>query len=196
MPTSCARAPSKALTRWASNDFTWTERYQPVRMICASPSASFWSVLLSCIFSAARVTRVKADDLKPPAAQFVDEPGRHRPGLDLDAGLIAGMAAKRLLDHLGRRGAYAAPDPAAACIDNTDRRCLLRHVQANKVGHRSASDGRNHRATAPGSRHYRPISPHRDYMMSTQDHQHWIIWRTAPTCAVRALQGCSQRSPE
>jgi hypothetical protein len=41
MPTSWARAPSRARARWASNDLTCTDRYHPVRMICASPSASF-----------------------------------------------------------------------------------------------------------------------------------------------------------
>ena len=39
--TSCARAPSRARARWASKDFTYTDLYHPVRMICASPSASF-----------------------------------------------------------------------------------------------------------------------------------------------------------
>ena len=41
MPTSCALAPSRARVRCASSDFTSTDRYHPVRMICASPSASF-----------------------------------------------------------------------------------------------------------------------------------------------------------
>src|SRR4051812_28221795 len=41
MPTSYALAPSRARVRWASSDFTCTERYHPTRMIWASPSASF-----------------------------------------------------------------------------------------------------------------------------------------------------------
>ena len=57
MPTSCDRAPNKARARWASSDFTCTDRYHPVRMICAKPSASFWSVLFICILSAALACR-------------------------------------------------------------------------------------------------------------------------------------------
>src|SRR5208337_1937825 len=53
MLTSCALAPSSACVRWASSDFTCTDRYHPVRMLCASPSASFRSVLFICILSAA-----------------------------------------------------------------------------------------------------------------------------------------------
>ena len=41
MPTSWARAPSNARARCEPNDFTCTDRYHPVRMICARPSASF-----------------------------------------------------------------------------------------------------------------------------------------------------------
>src|SRR5690349_6460883 len=38
---------------WLSRLLTPTSRYQPVRMICARPSASFLSVLLICMLRAA-----------------------------------------------------------------------------------------------------------------------------------------------
>jgi len=66
MPTSCARAPSRARARWASSDFTCTGRYQPVRMICASPSASFWSVLFICILRAALACRASRQTTSSP----------------------------------------------------------------------------------------------------------------------------------
>ncbi len=47
------RSMQQGRARCASSDFTCTGRYHPVRMICASPSASFWSVLFICILSAA-----------------------------------------------------------------------------------------------------------------------------------------------
>ena len=69
MPTSCARAPSKARARWASSDFTCTDRYHPVRMICASPSASFWSVLFICILSAALACLASRQVMLSPCAR-------------------------------------------------------------------------------------------------------------------------------
>jgi len=49
-----------------TSDFTGTGRYPPVRMICASPSASFWSVLLICSFSAALACRASRQTTSSP----------------------------------------------------------------------------------------------------------------------------------
>ena len=69
MSTSCARAPSRARARRASNGFTCIGRYHPVRMICARPSASFWSVLFICILSAALACQASRQVTLSPRAR-------------------------------------------------------------------------------------------------------------------------------
>ena len=44
------------------------------------------------------MTRIKASDIEIPAAEFMHEPRCHRPRLDADPCVAAGMLAHRLLD--------------------------------------------------------------------------------------------------
>src|SRR5580692_2469694 len=105
-----------------------------------------------------RMPGVKACDFEPPAAQFVHQPWRHGTGLDADTRILFGMPTYHPLDLFGVRCALTTPKPATGAVNDADRRQLLRHVQTNVVGHRTASDGESHRATSPGSRHYRRIN--------------------------------------
>jgi len=102
---------------------------------------------------------VKADNVEPSTSQLVHKPGRHRAGLDANLGVLSRMPLYHTLDLPGVRGALAAPETAPCLVHDADRRQLLRHVQTNKSGHRTASHGANRRATAPGSQHHgRPMS--------------------------------------
>src|SRR4051794_40693844 len=126
MPTSCARAPSRARARWASSDLTCTGLYHPVRMICASPSASFWSVLFICIFErSTRVPGVETGDVETARAQFMHEPRRHRPGLDPKLGILSRMPPDNPRYPLRVSRTLATPKPGAGVVNNTDRSQLL-----------------------------------------------------------------------
>ena len=83
------------------------------------------------------------------------QPWRHRARFDADAGTISAMPTHHSLDLFGVRCALTTPHSATGIVNDADRRQLLRHVQTNVMGHRTASDGESHRAIALGSRHYR-----------------------------------------
>jgi GDP-mannose 4,6 dehydratase len=57
------------------------------------------------------------------------------------------------------RGVLRGPRPslAVACTLAASGNYHIRGVQTDIVGHRTASDGESHRATAPGARHYRRV---------------------------------------
>src|SRR5277367_178159 len=76
------------------------------------------------------------------------QPWRHRTGLDTDAGILSAMPPHRTLDLFRIGGALAAPQSATGVVHDTDRRQFLGDVQTDIVGHRIASDGESHRATA------------------------------------------------
>src|ERR1700722_7874895 len=105
-----------------------------------------------------RMPGVKASDVEPAATQFVYQPWRHGTGFDADTGILSGMPVHRPVDLFRVRRALTPPQPATGIVNDADRGQPLRHVQTNVVGHRTASDGEYHRATAPGSRHYRQVS--------------------------------------
>src|SRR6202035_827341 len=102
--------------------------------------------------------RVKACDSETTTAQLMHQPWRHRTGLDTDAGILSAVPPYRTLDLFRIRGALSTPQSATGIVHDTDRRQFLRDVQTDIVGHRTASDGESHRATAPGARHYRRVS--------------------------------------
>ena len=67
-------------------------------------------------------------------------------GLDADADLVSAVSSHGPFDLLRVRGTLTAPQPATGIVNNADRRQLLRHVQTDMMGHRTASDGEDHRA--------------------------------------------------
>jgi hypothetical protein len=105
-----------------------------------------------------RMAGIKAGDVEPEAAQSVHKPWRHGPGLQANAGIRSAMLPDGAPDVFRIRDALAAPKSATGTVDDTNRRHFLRHIQTDIVGHRIASDGGRHRATPPGTRHYRQIS--------------------------------------
>src|ERR1700750_3011097 len=153
MPTSCARAPSTARIWWLSRLLTLTSRYQPVRMICARPWASFRSVLLICMLSAALACRASMQITGSPIAFKACQ-------CQVDSGPVSTLVcpfqrlrrrnlwpaspdphrmwrsrANRGGDVVRRRRTGAAPDNAAFLIDHTDMRQLLRDIQADELFH-------------------------------------------------------------
>jgi hypothetical protein len=48
-----------------------------------------------------RVPCIKADDVEPPAAQFMHKPRCHRPGFNSNAGVISRAASHNPLNRLG-----------------------------------------------------------------------------------------------
>jgi len=68
---------------------------------------------------------------------------------------LAAMPPDGTVDLFRIRGALAAPQSATGIVHDTDHRHFLRDIQTDITGHRTASDGESHRATAPGGRHYR-----------------------------------------
>src|SRR5271155_1097435 len=92
--------------------------------------------------------RIEACDGEPATAQLVHQPWRHRTGLDTDAGILAAMPPHRALNLFRIGSALATPQSATGVVHDTDRGRFLRYVQANIVGHRTASDGESDRATA------------------------------------------------
>src|SRR5215472_10449709 len=86
-----------------------------------------------------RMPGVKAGDVEPAATQFVYQPRRHWTGFDAVTGVLSGMPTHRRLDVFRVRRALTPPQPATGIVDDANRRHLLRHVQTNVVGHRTAS---------------------------------------------------------
>ena len=119
-------------------------RYHLVYMICTNPKALFWSVLLSCIFSAARACRADDPEITPARLTSVGEgfSAQHvRAAQTNPRSRPRGSPAwwRTSILRLGYR--YYAPNPATARIDDTNRRCLLlTYVQADIVSYSSTSD--------------------------------------------------------
>ncbi len=90
---------------------------------------------------------VKANNIEPSCAQFMHKPWRHGAGLNADPGVLSRMPPYRPLDLPWVLSALAAPQPASRLVDDADRRQLLRNVQTNKSGHRTASHDVNCSAT-------------------------------------------------
>src|SRR3954451_21736367 len=97
---------------------------------------------------------VQALDIEASAAQAVNEPGRHRTGLDAHFGVDTSVFQNASRNWLGISGADAAPEPLALLVDNADRGRLLRYVQPNIMRHRNLRSCKPP-CNRPGSRHYR-----------------------------------------
>jgi len=135
MPTSCARAPSRARA-------VGVERlhvHRPIPTRAHDLRQALRIVLVGLVHlhleRGAGMPGVKANNVEPPAAQLVHEPGRHRPGLDADLGIPSRMPPDCQFNLPWVRGALATPQPAASLVYDAQRRQLLRHVQTNKPGH-------------------------------------------------------------
>src|SRR3984893_8374385 len=74
---------------------------------------------------------IETNDFEPEIAEFMHQPWRHRSGLDPYAGVIPRMPADQNGDLFWNRGALTPP--------------------------KSVAGSANHRASPPGSRHYRRI---------------------------------------
>src|SRR5258706_1035695 len=168
MPTSCDRAPQQS---------TGAMRVQRLHMHRAIPPRAndigkpFSIVLVSLVDlhleRSASVPRVEADHVETAVTELMDQPRRHRSRLDTNFGIMTGMAADGGIDLIRARRANTAPNPVAVRIDDTDRRCLLRYVQAYRMGHCSPPIIRKPPGQCPdrgiiGTSHRR-----RDYPMST-----------------------------
>ncbi len=130
------------------------DRYRPVGMICASPSASCWSGLFICILSAALACRASRQMMLSP-----------RPCNSCTShGVMGPVCSPTCASSPACPSPYARSAPgqwhtghATACgrlVDDADRSQLPRNVQTNKPDHRTTSHRANRRATAPRSQHH------------------------------------------
>ena len=125
-------------------------RYHPVRMICAKPSASFWSVLSICILRAARACR---------ASRHTTSRDRRRSSCTSD-GVIEPVSTSM------RASSPACWRTAFSISLGTERHCprqslwpasstmqiaviLWDSVQSDIAGHRATSHDANHRRQRP-----------------------------------------------
>ena len=160
MPTSCALAPSRARARWASSDFTCTGRYHPVRMICARPSASFWSVLFICILSAALACRASRQvTLSSRARSSCTSQGVMGPG---SAPILASSPACPLTICSICPGSVAHwPRQSLRPVSST-MQIAVSFCDSSKPTNRviePPSPVANRRTTSPGSRHHGWLMP-------------------------------------
>jgi hypothetical protein len=120
-------------------------------------------VVLICLIdlhlkSGTRMPGVKTHNFEAEIAEFMNEPWRHCSSFDSYAGVVSCMSTHHSIDLFRNGRALATPQPPTGIVDHADGGHLLRNIQASKTGHQSASDCANHRATLPGSRHYRRIT--------------------------------------
>ena len=78
--------------------------------------------------------------------------------IDPYAGVISRIPTHHSFDLFWNGRAPAPPQPPTGIVDRTDGGQLLRNIQATKMGYRSVADLANHRASPPGSRHFRRIT--------------------------------------
>ena len=82
---------------------------------------------------------VKIHNFEAEIAEFMHELWRHRSSFDPYAGVISGIPTHHSTDPFWNGRALAPPQPPTGIIDHADGGHLLRNIQANKMGHRSAS---------------------------------------------------------
>ena len=81
------------------------------------------------------MTGIQADHREIKLRQLVPVPGRQRTALQADAGDLGRPGANSPGDRLRCGRALALPECLAACVDDTDRGLLQRHVQSNILFH-------------------------------------------------------------
>src|SRR5262245_35623990 len=128
------------------------DMHRPIPTGAHDLSQSLRIVLISLVDlhleSGPRMPGVEACDFEAAATQFVYQPWCHGAGFDADAGIVFGMPTHHSLDLFRIRRALTTPHSATGIVDDADRRQLLRHVQTNVVGHRTASDGESPESSA------------------------------------------------